>query len=220
MQIPVPKRLSNFFLASMGILVISLNTGGESKAATKVWKLDPDHCKAVFVVKHDGILDVTGFMSGMTGELNLDQDNLPGSSVNASLDVSTINSGNVMRDRHLKSDAFFDSINYPKISFRSSQLKLNADKTFSLLGDLEIKGIKRKVSLNCKGPFGPVKERNGRQRVAFSGTTSINRQDFNIKWNREEIPGVPMAANMVRLTLEMEFLQLAPAETKQYPIRH
>src|ERR1700760_2552466 len=91
-------------------------------AQTTTWKIDPGNSSVSFQVRHLGISTVRGTISGVNGTILLDEKDITKSSVDATAESATINSGNDNRDKHLKSDEFFDITKNPKVSFKSTLL--------------------------------------------------------------------------------------------------
>src|ERR1700675_1439529 len=100
-------------------------TATTSPATTTTWKLDPAHSSAEFKVKHMMISNVKGGFTGLSGTLTEQTTDSTLSSVEASVDVSTVNTGDAQRDAHLKSADFFDVEKYPTMTFKSTAVKPN-----------------------------------------------------------------------------------------------
>lgn len=184
----------------------------------QLWVQDTPHCKAIFKVGHDNnITSVTGWFSRVTGTLTYDGKNLKDASVEARILVDSLSTGNEARDQHLLSENFFDQAKFPFIKFKSTSVSPVSAGKFKVTGDLEIKGKKKVVTLECIGPRGPVLGDNNRTRVGFNATTKINRKDFGVSWNREVSPGVFMVADDVDITLELEFIKMEQRKSSAAP---
>lgn len=178
------------------------------KAKGSKWGIDQSHAKAVFVCGHEGIAPVTGWFDKILGGVDYDGKDLKKARVKAYIEANSINTGVQARDFHLKSENFFDVQKFPLIKFESNAIKPLSPGKFKMEGSLEIKGIKKPVTLDCSGPVGPVEEDEKRiKRLGFTAKTSINRKDFGIKWNREVSKGIFMIGDQVDLTLEIELLK-------------
>ena len=147
------------------------------------WTLDPVHSVAEFKVKHMMISNVKGQFTGITGVLTLDESELAGSRVEATIDASTINTREAQRDAHLKSADFFDVEQFPTLSFQSTQVKRTGDDELAVTGDLTIHGVTRQVTFQVEGPTVAGKDPWGNTRIGLSATTKINRKDFGFTWN-------------------------------------
>jgi polyisoprenoid-binding protein YceI len=151
------------------------------------WAIDPVHSEVSFVVRHMMVSKVRGRFDKFEGTIVTAEDPLA-SSVTASVDLSTINTGQEQRDAHIRSADFFEVEKYPTMDFVSTGIKAG-EEGFILEGDLTLKGVTRSVAFNLElNGFGP--DAYGGTRVGFSATTQINRMDFGVAFNGP-IPGVP-----------------------------
>ncbi|MFZ0631436.1 MAG: YceI family protein [Acidobacteriaceae bacterium] len=180
-----------------------------SVAATTNWKVDPVHSVAEFRVRHLMISNVRGQFTGVTGSLTYDPTNLENSSVEASVDVATINTHDPQRDTHLKSPDFFDAEKFPALAFRSSRVIRHADGTVVVVGPLTIHGATREVEFAVEGPTPPTKDPWGNTRIGVSATTKIDRREFGLTFNAPLETGGVMVGEEVSITLELEFVQQA-----------
>ena len=128
--------------------------------------------RIAFTIKNLGFT-VTGAFSGIKGTILFDPQNLPGSSINVSVDAASVNTDNSMRDDHLRGETYFDVKRYPKISFVSTNITALRNRSFLVTGKLTIKNISKEISI----PF-TVKQVPGG--FAFVGSFSINRRDFDV----------------------------------------
>jgi polyisoprenoid-binding protein YceI len=167
------------------------------------WAIDPVHSEVSFVVRHMMVSKVRGRFDKFEGTIVTAEDPLA-SSVTASVDLSTINTGQEQRDAHIRSADFFEVEKYPTMDFVSTGIKAG-EEGFILEGDLTLKGVTRSVAFNLElNGFGP--DAYGGTRVGFSATTQINRMDFGVAFNGP-IPGVPggvAVSENVTINLEVE----------------
>lgn len=180
-----------------------------SVASASTWKIDPVHSVAEFRVKHMMISNVRGQFTGVTGSLNYDPANLEKSSVEASVDVATVNTHDPQRDTHLKSPDFFDAEKFPVLTFRSSHVTRRANGTLVVAGPLTIHGATREVEFAVEGPTPPTKDPWGNTRIGVSATTKIDRRDFGLTFNAALETGGVLVGEEVSITLELEFVQQA-----------
>src|SRR4051812_19831727 len=122
------------------------------KATTTTWNLDPVHSAAEFKVKHMMISNVKGQFTGLTGKLTLDPEDVTRSQVEASIDASSLSTGDAQRDGHLKGADFFDVEKYPTLSFRSTGIRRKGEEELAVTGELTIHGITRAVVFQVEGP--------------------------------------------------------------------
>jgi polyisoprenoid-binding protein YceI len=167
------------------------------------WAIDPVHSEVSFVVRHMMVSKVRGRFDTFEGTIVTAEDPLA-SSVTASVDLSSINTGQEQRDAHIRSADFFEVEKHPAMTFTSTGLRAHGDG-FLLDGDLTIKRVTRPVTFNLEvNGFGP--DAYGGTRAGFSATTEINRHDYGVSFNGP-IPGVPggvTVSEKVTITLEIE----------------
>lgn len=171
------------------------------------WTLDPVHSVAEFKVRHMMISNVKGQFTGLTGVLALDEQDIARSSVQATIDASTINTREAQRDVHLKSADFFDVEHFPTLSFTSKQVRRTGDNELAVTGDLVIHGITRQVMFEVEGPTAAGKDPWGNTRIGLSATTKINRKDFGLTWNTALETGGILVGEDVAITLDLEFVK-------------
>lgn len=170
------------------------------------WNLDPSHSDAQFSVRHLMLINVKGLFHGVSGVIEFDADNPSESSVEAAIDAGTLNTGIQDRDDHLKSEDFLDVGNYPQITFKSTDVQVGTGTGVwgTIEGDLTIRGITHPVTLEVT-QFGPVKDPfQGQTHIGFNATTSIDRGDFDMKWNAELEEGGVIVGETVQITLDVE----------------
>jgi polyisoprenoid-binding protein YceI len=180
-------------------------------ATTTTYQIDPRHSSADFGVTHLMISTVRGEFHGLNGTVALDEANIANSSVNVTIDANTVDTREPDRDKHLKSDAFFDVTKYPTLTFKSTKVEKNPDGTLKVTGDLTIRGVTKTVVLTATYPKPTIKDPWGLQRTAVSATTKINRQDFGVSWNQNLDSGGVVVGDEVNITLDVEMI-IPPAK--------
>lgn len=182
-------------------------TTTSNPAALTTWKLDPAHSHAEFKVKHMMISNVKGSFNGLTGTLTEHPTDKTLSSIEASIDVNSINTGDGQRDAHLKSADFFDAAQFGTMTFRSSRVQPNGDGGYNVTGDLTIHGQTRQQTFVVEGPTAPGKDPWGNTRIGLSATTKINRKDYGLTWNAALETGGILVGDDVNITIEAEFIK-------------
>ncbi len=177
-------------------------------AAPTTWEIDASHSQTSFSVKHLVISTVRGEFGRTSGTLRLDDQDLARSSVEAAIDVNTINTRNADRDGHLKSPDFFDVAKYPAITFRSTRVERAAKDQLRVSGDLTLHGVTRPVVLEV-AVSPEVKGMSGETRRAFSATAKINRQNYGLKWSKAVEAG-PVVGDEVTIALDVEVVKAQP----------
>ena len=168
--------------------------------------IDPAHSTASFSVKHMMIAKVHGGFEKLSGFFNYDSQNPSLSSVEASIEVASINTRDAQRDAHLKSADFFDVEKHPSITFKSSRLEKSGD-SMVITGDLTIHGVTKKISLDVEGPTDEIKDPWENLKIGVSGSTTIKRKDFGLTWNAALEAGGILVGDDVNITLEVQFVK-------------
>jgi polyisoprenoid-binding protein YceI len=188
------------------IVAAFLATVTIAQAQTSTWKIDPAHSAANFTVKHMGITNVHGHFGGVSGVVTLDDKDLTKSSVNATVDATTVDTGNSQRDNDLKSDHFFDVAKYPTMTFVSKKLTTDGGQK-KLTGDLTLHGVTKSVTLDLEGPSKEEEGMRGDVRRAFSAATVIHRQDFGLTWGGNLKSGDAMIGDDVTVEIDVEAIK-------------
>jgi polyisoprenoid-binding protein YceI len=175
--------------------------------ATTTWKIDPAHSAAEFKVKHMMISNVKGKFGNISGLLTLDGGDPAQSSVEATIPIATVNTGDDQRDGHLKSGDFFDAEKFPEMSFKSTQVKSTAPGELAVTGDLTLHGVTKSVTFAVEGPSEPAKDPWGNMRVGLSATAKISRKDFGLTWNAALETGGVLVGDDVAITLDVQFIK-------------
>jgi polyisoprenoid-binding protein YceI len=176
-------------------------------AGASTWQVDPNHSSAQFAVRHLGLSTVRGAFTKVTGKADLDDKDVTKSSVEVTIDTNSVDTRVPNRDNDLRSDHFFDVAKYPTITFKSKKVEQVAPGKLKITGDLTIHGTTKEVVLDVDGPTAPVKDPWGNQRIAASGTTKINRQDYGVKWNATMDNGGVVIGDDVDITIDVELVQ-------------
>ncbi len=176
-------------------------------ASASTWNIDPEHSNIQFKVSHLGLVDVKGTFNKYQGTVNLDEKNLAKSSVNLTIDTASIATGVEKRDEHLRSPDFFDVAKYPSITFVSKKVTAPGKGKLKVTGDLTIYGVTKEVVLDVTGPTKELKDPWGNIRRGVSATTTINRTDFGLTYNKILDNGILVIGNKVTISLEVELIK-------------
>jgi polyisoprenoid-binding protein YceI len=171
------------------------------------WKLDPAHSVAEFKVKHMMISNVKGGFSGISGTLQLDETDYTHSTVEVSIPVATLKTGDDKRDGHLQGADFFDADKFRAITFKSNNIDSTGGANYAVSGDLTIRGVTKHVMLNVEDVSVPSKDPWGNQRIGLSASTKINRKDFGLAWNSALETGGVLVGEEVSISLEVQFIK-------------
>jgi polyisoprenoid-binding protein YceI len=182
------------------VLVAGAATAG---AQVSDWNLDKNHSEADFSIQHMGISTVHGSFRGLTGVIHLDPANLSKSGVEASIDVSTVDTGVAARDNHLKSPDFFDVAKFPTITFKSTGVSATGGG-YDVAGELTLHGVTKPVVLHLDPLGKPQDVGKGILHRGFTATTTVNRRDFGLVWGGNLASGDPMVGDIVKIELDIE----------------
>lgn len=177
-------------------------------AATSTWNVDASHSQVGFAVKHLVISNVRGEFSTYSGKVVLDESDVTRSTVEATIDVGSIDTKVADRDTHLKSPDFFDAAKYPAITFKSTKVAKAGKDRLKVTGDLALHGVTRPVVLDV-ATTPAVKGMFGETRRGFAATTKISRKDFGLTWNKLVEAG-PAVGDEVSVTLDLEVVRDQP----------
>jgi len=176
-------------------------------ASITTWKLDPAHSAAEFKIKHMMISNVKGSFNALSATLTENKADPTRSSVEASIDIASLNTGDAQRDAHLKSADFFESEKHPTMTFKSTKVERKGEGEYGVTGDLTLHGVTKQVTFAVEGPSAPGKDPWGNTRIGLSATTKINRKDFGLTWNAALETGGILVGEDVQITLDVEFIQ-------------
>jgi polyisoprenoid-binding protein YceI len=202
--------MSGSFSRMAMIVGLSAILSWPAAATTTTWQIDPSHTAAQFAVKHLMISTVRGEFKGVTGTVNWDDQDVTKSTVDVTIDATTVNTGEPKRDAHLKSGDFFDAEKFPTMTFKSKKVEQVSTGKLKVTGDLTIHGVTKEVVLDVDGPAAAVKDPWKNMRSALTATTKINRQDFGVKWNQNMDGGGVVVGNDVNITIDLEMTKQAP----------
>ncbi len=180
-------------------------------AQTVSYTIDTLHSAAHFSVRHMMITTVRGQFGGVKGTISHDPKNPAATVVEASIDCTTINSGEPKRDADLKGEEFFDVKKYPTMNFRSTKVENGSAGHLKVTGDLTINATTRQVVLDVEGPTPPIKDTRGRQKVGATATTKVSRKDFGITWNQLLEAGGVAVSDEVSITIDLELIIKPPS---------
>ena len=174
-------------------------------AQVETWKIDPAHSSAQFAVRHLGISTVRGEFRKVSGSATYDPADPSKTSLEATIDATTVDTRVDMRDNDLRSPNFLDVQKYPTITFKSKRAESAGPGKMKIAGDLTIHGVTKEVVLDVDGPSAPVKDPKGNFHVGASASTTINRKDFGVN-------GAPsMVSDQISITIDAELVKNSPA---------
>jgi polyisoprenoid-binding protein YceI len=165
------------------------------------WDLDPVHSTIGFVARHLMVSKVRGRFTSFEAQV-VTAPNPLDSYATATIDLSSVDTGNETRDNDLRSQNFFDVATHPKMTYRSTGIRYEGGEIFMVDGELTIRGVTRPVTLAVEvngfgaDPFGGT-------RAGFSAMGEINRMDFGVSFNAP-VPGGVMVSERIQIEIEAE----------------
>jgi polyisoprenoid-binding protein YceI len=179
-------------------------------AQTQTWYLDPPHSSAQFSVRHMGISTVRGAFTKVSGTVE-DSPDPAKSSVNVTIDASSIDTRVEMRDKDLRGENFFDVAKYPTITFKSTKVEAAGSGKLKVTGDLTMHGVTKEAVLDVDGPTAPFKDPKGKSHRGLSATTTLIRSNFGITAD------AGMVGDSVAIQLDVELVDQAPGPPRSGP---
>jgi len=165
------------FVLTLG--VVAFLTG--NAVAAEKYNIDKVHSSVGFAVRHNMVSMVKGSFTDYMGEIMLDPSDITKSSVTVTIKTASINTANKGRDNHLRSPDFFDAPTYPEITFKSTRIE-KKNTGWVAHGSFTMHGVTKEIAL----PFtltGPIMDGRGKL-IGIESSTTINRQDYGVKWSR------------------------------------
>ena len=193
------KHIARIQLFAAGLLFASAMMA----QAQSTWAIDPAHSQAEFTIRHMGISNVRGRFTNINGTIVMDEKDLAKSSVNATVDTTTVDTGVAQRDTHLKSGDFFDVTKFPAMSFAGGSVVQDGDD-YAVKGNLTLHGVTKPVVLHMDAPGKEQLGPDNKLHRGFTASTTVHRQDFGLLWNGTLKSGDSMLADDVKITLDIE----------------
>ena len=176
--------------------------------AVSTWKIDPSHSAIHFSVRHMVVSKTRGRFTRFGGEILFDPEKPAASSVSVTIEPASLDTADAQRDTHLRSADFFDVEKHPQASFRSTKVQDLGGGKLRVTGDLTIRGVTKPVVLETSYE-GAGKDPWGGERAGFSASTTIERKEFGLEWNKALETGGVLVGEKVELTLEVEAVKQA-----------
>lgn len=186
----------------LAILAGSLLAGSLAQAKPTTWKIDPNHSRVTFSIRHI-FSKVPGTFDSFAGAIHFDPENPSAASTQIEIDPKSINTNVERRDNDLRSPNFFDVEKYPAITFVSTGVKDLGDGRLEVTGNLSMHGVTKPVTL-ATTVLGSGPAMNGQVKAGFEATTAINRKEFGVVWNRQLDQGGMLLGDDVTIQLDIE----------------
>jgi polyisoprenoid-binding protein YceI len=178
--------------------------------AGEIYTIDKSHSSTQFKVRHM-MANVTGRFGDFDAAINLDRAKPANSSVEFTIQATSIDTGNEGRDKHLRTADFFDVEKFPTITFKSTSIKASGAKdVYDVTGNLTMHGVTKQVTLPVTF-LGFGKDGRGTPKVGFEIETTVNRKDYGIVWNKTLDEGGVLLGEDVKVSINIEANGKAPA---------
>ena len=181
-----------------GLLMAAFITTTAAAQSVTKWTVDKLHSNVRFAVSHMVVAETEGTFRVFDGKAEHSKADWSDAKIEFAVDVNSINTDNDMRDKHLKSDDFLNAEKYPKMTFRSTSFKPLGKNKYELKGDLTIRDVTKPVTFDVT--LGGV----AGDKAGFKATTTINRFDYNLKWNTLTEAGGAMVGKDVEISVRVE----------------
>ncbi|WP_274914472.1 YceI family protein [Streptomyces sp. WZ-12] len=188
----------------VGTIVLA-RQGGVELPPPGPWTIDPMHSTVAAVAQHLGISSVHGRFTEFSGRIVIAED-VEQSRVEAVINAASIDTGNGMRDGHLRNDDFLDVEVYPQISYRSNGLTPAGPDRWTVHGELSLRGVVRPVDLDLSY-LGTGPDPWGGVRAAFRATAELHREDFKMNYNQVVAAGIAAIGTTLKVELDIQAVQ-------------
>jgi polyisoprenoid-binding protein YceI len=173
---------------------------------TTKWVLDPTHSELGFKIRHLMITNVSGSFKEFQAEVEMEEGDFSTAQINATAEMASIFTNNEQRDAHLRSSDFFEAGKYPELKFQSTKIEKVDSETFTLYGELTLKGLTKPVKLNVEFT-GLAKDPWGGERAGFVLSGKINRSEWGINFNGVLETGGLALSDEVKIHSELQLVK-------------
>ncbi|MFI7137609.1 YceI family protein [Streptomyces massasporeus] len=180
--------------------------GGTELPPPGPWTVDPVHSSVAAVAQHLGISSVRGRFTEFSGSIEIAPADVTKSRVEAVIRAASVDTGNGMRDGHLRSPDFLDVERFPEITFRSTGLTATGSDRWTVHGELGMHGVVRPVDLDL-AYLGSGPDPWGGTRAAFRATTELHREDFAMNYNQVLQAGIAAIGTTLKVELDIQAVQ-------------
>ncbi len=174
--------------------------------AQSTWTVDNSHSNVNFTVTHLVVSEVQGKFKTYDGKVVSKTDDFNGAQIDFSVDINSINTDDEGRDKHLRSEDFFNAEKFPKLIFKSTDFKKLDAKNYKLTGDLTVRGVTKKVTYDVTYG-GTVKDPWGNTKAGFKLRGTLNRKDYGLNWSKTIEAGGLVVSDEVALLVNLELLK-------------
>lgn len=192
------RKLTISLLSGVAFLFLAFNASAQ---ATK-WTVDKGHSNVKFTVTHMTVSEVEGSFKVFDGTVEHTKADFSDAKVNFTVDVNSVFTDNERRDGHLKGDDFFNAAQFPAMKFVSTAMKPLGNNKYQLSGNLTIRDVTKPVVFDVS--YGGTVNTGRGRKSGFKAKTTINRFDYNLKWDRAVEAGGLVVAKDVDIQINVE----------------
>ncbi len=185
------------------VFLIALATFG---TAQNKWKIEKSHSNINFSVSHLVVSEVTGKFKEFSGTIESGKDDFSDMKVDIAIKSNSVDTDEPKRDGHLKGPDFFNAAIDSIVTFRSTKVEKNGEGKYKVTGDLTMRGVTKQVILDALLK-GKTKSPWGQTVAIFKSSTSINRTEWGLKWNKGLEAGGLLVGENVDLIFNIELIQ-------------
>lgn len=199
-----PLRLLCTLMSTLIVLALLMQS---TYAKAGEWTVDEQESTIRFSVQHLTFTSVDGRFSKFSGTVDFDGVNLANASVSATIASDSIDTKNKMRDNHLKNDDVLDVREYPSIKFVSKKINPHPDGSFDVVGDLELHGVIKPVTL-VASPITPARvDSAGKKHILAKATAVIDRKSFGVYVDKPIDKGGHIVGDQVKVELKISLVE-------------
>ena len=201
--------MSKKFISTLSVLAF-LFMSIQSYAQLTKWTVDKSHSNVNFTVTHMTISEVEGTFKIFEGNVEHTKPDFSDAVINFQVDINSVNTENENRDKHLKSEDFFNAAQFPTMKFTSTSMKPLGNNKYQLSGNLTIRDITKPVVFDVS--YGGTINTSRGKKSGFKAKTTINRFDYNLKWDRATEAGGLVVGKDVDIQINLEMNEVKPQQ--------
>jgi polyisoprenoid-binding protein YceI len=194
--------MKNWISRTLIVLVVVI--AAPLAASADTWQIDPVHTTVGFSVRHMTISTVRGQFNKVAGTITANDNDPATAVIEATIDTASIDTHSPDRDSDLKSANFLDVAKYPTMTFKSKKIEAAGPGKYNVVGDLTLHGVTKEVTLAVEATGAPIKDPWGNMRAGATATTTINRKDFGLTWNKMIDAGGAVVGDAVAVEIDVE----------------
>jgi polyisoprenoid-binding protein YceI len=184
---------------------VTLDRAGADLPPPGRWTIDPANSSVTITARHMGLASVSGFINEFSGTIEIAEP-AERSTVRAVMQADSIDTGNKMRDDHMRSADFLDVAAYPVIEYAGTRVSPQGDDRWTVEGELTLHGTTKAVPLELTY-LGAGPDPWGGRRAAFRATAELHRKDFAIDWNQSITAGVVLVGWVLQVVIDIEAVE-------------